>query len=134
MKLLLDTHIVLWYIANDARLSSYMKALISSRDNEVYYSLASLWEVAIKHMISVKRMPVSDEEFSDYAEKSGLKCLYLSKQHIALLKTLRRREDVKEHHDPFDRIILCQAKAENMMLMTHDSAFQGYGEACVLLV
>ena len=134
MKLLLDTHIVLWYISDDSRLSEEAKAWINNGENEVYYSLVSVWEVAIKRQIGTRKMPLSDEEFVAYAEESNMNCLTLTKDHIAALKTLALKEAAKEHHDPFDRMLICQAKAENMLFMTHDQLLQGYGEPCVLLV
>ena len=134
MKLLLDTHILLWYVTNDSKLSVQAKTWIDDLQNEVYYSLVSLWEVSIKHQISSSKMPVSDEELSVYAEQSGIRCLNLTKRHISLIKTLHRNENAKPHHDPFDRILICQAKAENMMFITHDSLIPDYGESCVVFV
>ena len=134
MKLLLDTHIVLWYISEDSRLSEEAKAWINNGENEVYYSLVSVWEVAIKRQTGTRKMPLSDEEFVAYAEESNMNCLMLTKDHIAVLKTIALKESAKEHHDPFDRMLICQAKAENMLFMTHDQLLQGYGEPCVLLV
>ena len=112
MKLLLDTHIVLWYITDDQRLPVIAREMINNPENEVYYSMVSLWEVAIKHQISSQRMPVSDESFSRFAEASGLLCMQLKKEHIAVLKTLNRKKEAKEHHDPFDsmHIISCGIK------------------------
>ena len=133
MRLLLDTHILLWYLTDDAKLPKKAKAMIDDAE-QACYSIISLWEVAIKHSISVERMPVSDEELSVYADKTGFECLPLSKHHVAVLKTLRREPGTREHHDPFDRILLCQAKTENLMLLTHDALLQGYGEPCVLVV
>ena len=134
MKLLLDTHIVLWYITDDSRLSEEARAWINNGENEVYYSLVSVWEVAIKRQIKARNMPVTDEEFIKYAEESGINCLILKKEHIAALKTIALKEYAKEHHDPFDRMLICQAKAENILLMTHDELLRGYGEPCVLIV
>ncbi len=134
MKILLDTHIILWYFTNDAKLPKNAEDWINSADNEVYYSIVSLWEVAIKHHINPDRMPISDEEFSEYAEKTGFTCLALSKDHIALLKTLHRKNNTKDHHDPFDRMLICQAKAESMMLLTHDSLIPGYEEPCIVYI
>ena len=134
MKLLLDTHIVLWYITDDQRLPVLAREMINNPENEVYYSMVSLWEVAIKHQISSQRMPVSDESFSKFAEASGLLCMQLKKEHIAALKTLNRKKEAKEHHDPFDRMLISQAKQENVLLITHDSALTGYDEACILYV
>ena len=134
MMYLLDTHIVLWYITDSDRLPARIKAAINSLDNVICYSIVSVWEVAIKHQISLLRMPVSDEDFSRYADDSGMICLMLAKQHIAALKTLRRMPGAREHHDPFDRMLLAQAKTENMTLISHDRLLLGYGESCILTV
>ena len=134
MKLLLDTHILLWYITDDMRLSSKAKNWINDETNEAYYSLVTLWEVAIKHQISSDRMPVSDDELANYADQCGIVCLPLTKQHISLLKSLTRAKEEKPHHDPFDRMLICQAKAEGMLLVTHDSLIPGYRESCIAFV
>ena len=133
MRLLLDTHILLWYLTDDAKLPKKAKAWIDDAELACY-SIISLWEAAIKHSISAARMPVSDEELAVYAEKTGIECLPLSRYHVAALKTLRREPGAREHHDPFDRILLCQAKVENMMLLTRDALLRGYTESCVLFV
>ena len=134
MKILLDTHIVLWAITDDPRLSADAKGWLKNGTNDIYYSIISVWEVAIKRQTKRGRMPLNDEEFVNYAEKTGMTCLGVTKEHIALLKTLTLKQSAKEHHDPFDRILICQAKSENLMLMTHDDALQGYGEPCVLIL
>ena len=134
MKLLLDTHVVLWYITEDERLSDEAKAWINNGENEVYYSLVSVWEVAIKHLAKRNKMPLTDEDFVSYAEETGMSFLALEKKHIAMLKTLTLQEAAKEHHDPFDRILISQAKSENMLLLTHDRLLKGYGEPCVITI
>ena len=134
MRYLLDTHIVLWYITDSDKLSNSIKGIINSMDNTIYYSIVSVWEVAIKHNISAQRMPITDEDFSRYADESGMTCLALTKDHIAALKTLRRIAGSGEHHDPFDRMLMAQAKTENLMLISHDRLLQGYDEDCLLTV
>ena len=134
MKILLDTHIALWYASSDAKLPEKARELICDGAECVYYSIISLWEVAIKHNISSKRMPVSDTEFADYAENLGFVFQPMEREHIALLKTLHLAPGAQEHRDPFDRMLICQAKAEGMRLLTHDALLQGYNEPCVLLV
>ena len=134
MRYLLDTHIVLWYITDADKLSSRIKETIGSPANAIYYNIVSVWEIAIKRQISTLRMPISDEEFSRYADGSGMMCLPLEKEHIAALKTLRRAAGAEEHHDPFDRMLIAQAKTENMTFISHDRLLRGYGESCVLTV
>ena len=134
MKLLLDTHIILWYLNNDAKLSVKAKGWIDKEDNEIFNSIVSLWEVAIKHIISPDRMVTTEEILSEYAENTGFNLLPLKLQHVILLKTLHRQNDAKKHNDPFDRMLICQAKAENMMFLTHDSLIPGYDGPCVVYV
>ncbi|MBQ9564842.1 MAG: type II toxin-antitoxin system VapC family toxin [Synergistaceae bacterium] len=134
MRYLLDTHIVLWYITDSEKLSDNVKEAINSSYNDIYYSIVSVWEVAIKHQISISRMPVSDEDFSRYAECSGMTCLALSKEHIAALKTLKMAAEAGKHHDPFDRMLIAQAKTEGMTLISHDRLLRGYGENCIVIV
>ena len=130
----MDTHIVLWAIADTAKLSDEVIKILEKESNEVFYSVASVWEVAIKHKIKPENMPVSEEEFVALCEKIGFIRLPVETGHIFLLKTLARSEDAPKHNDPFDRMLLAQAKYENLKLLTHDSQFPYYGENCVMSV
>lgn len=71
MRILLDTHIALWAIANTSKLSDEVIELLEKESNEVFYSMASVWEVAIKHIIKPENMPVSEEEFVRLCEDTG---------------------------------------------------------------
>ncbi len=132
MRMLLDTHIVLWAIADTAKLSAKMKKLLESKENEVFYSLASVWEVAIKHKIRPEQMAMSEEEFVEFCKKTGFAQLNIKTEHIFCLKTLVRDETAPKHNDPFDRMLLAQAKYEKLKLVTHDSMLSYYGEACIM--
>lgn len=134
MNLLLDTHIALWYASNDARLPPKARRLICEEADSVHYSIVSVWEVALKHSISKERMPVSDDEFLEYVEGLQFVFLPIEKQHVSALKTLCLAPGAKEHRDPFDRMLLCQAKTEGLVFLTHDALLQGYEEPCVLVV
>ncbi len=134
MKVLLDTHIVLWAIADTARLSEEVIKLLESKDNEVFYSVASIWEVAIKHKIRPEQMPVSEETFVDLCQKTGFVQLPIKSEHIFLLKTLVRPETAPKHNDPFDRMLLAQAKYEKLKLITHDAMLPYYEEDCIMSV
>ncbi len=72
MRILLDTHIALWAIADTSKLSDEVTKLLENESNEVFYSMASVWEVAIKHIIKPENMPVSDEEFVRLCEDTGI--------------------------------------------------------------
>lgn len=104
MRILLDTHIALWAVADTGKLSKEVFQLLETGKNEIYYSVAFVWEVAIKHYVRPEQMP------------------------IFMVKTLKRSADAAKHNDPFDRILLSQAKCENMTLLTHDSLSPYYGE------
>ena len=133
MRILLDTHIALWAIANTSKLSDEVIELLEKESNEVFYSMASVWEDAIKHIIKPENMPVS-EEFVRLCEDTGFTRLPIEAAHIFLLKTLSRPNDAPKHNDPFDRLLIAQAKYENLVLLTHDSQFPYYGEKCVMSV
>ena len=130
--LLLDTHIILWMISDDKRLSQKAKTIIKENFDSVYYSIASMWEVQIKY--GVKKMPISGIDFMHYCEQSGYHKLPIDDLHVKELVGLERDESAPPHNDPFDRIMLSQAKAEGFTCLTHDSLFRGYNEPCVIEV
>ena len=134
MRILLDTPIALWAIADTAKLPDEVIKILEEESNEVFYSVASVWEVAIKHKIKPENMPVSEEEFVALCEKTGFTQLPVKIEHIFLLKTLKRADNSPKHNDPFDRMLLSQAKYEELKLLTHDSQFPYYGENCVMSV
>lgn len=76
MKILLDTHIALWAMIDTAKLSEEVIHMLETRKNEVYYSIASVWEIAIKHKIRTEQMPISEEKFVRLCKKQGL-CSFL---------------------------------------------------------
>ena len=82
MKILLDTHIALWAMTDTAKLSEEVIHMLESGKNEVYYSIASVWEIAIKHKIRPEQMPVSEEEFVRLCEKTGFTQLSIEPEHI----------------------------------------------------
>lgn len=134
MKLLLDTHIAIWAIENNPRLPKKALLLIDDRGNDIYYSTASAWEVAIKHAIRPNSMLMSGDEFMSYCEASGFWEFPISGGHVRALESLSRPDGAPKHNDPFDRIMLAQAKQGGMLFLTHDHLMGDYGEECVLLV
>lgn len=134
MNILLDTHILLWAISNDNRLSEKARKLIENPENEIYYSTASLWEIELKKIAHPDLMPVSAKELYDYCDESGFHKLPIREIHIYSLSALKREENAPPHKDPFDRLLICQALTENMLFVTHDSLLSGYNEPCVIIV
>ena len=131
-EILLDTHIILWAISNDERLSDEMRKYILNPANEIYYSIASMWEAQIKY--SKQKLPVSGIELMHFCEQSGYHKVPIDDLHIKELAGLEREESAPPHNDPFDRILLSQAKAEGFTFLTHDPFFRGYNEPCVIEV
>lgn len=134
MNVLLDTHILLWALSNDARLPEKARKLIENENNEIYYSIVSLWEVEIKHLSHPDAMPVSAKQLTEYCMQSGFRKMSIKENHIFAMANLKREKDAPPHKDPFDRILICQTFTENMIFVTHDSLISGYSEPCILTV
>lgn len=134
MNVLLDTHILLWALSEDKRLSDKAREIIMEPGNAVYYSVISVWEIAIKHALHPDNVKLTGKELSGFCREAGLLSLDLRDKHVYSLEEIRRDDDAPKHNDPFDRILLSQAKTENMSFLTHDTMFQGYGERCVMIV
>ena len=134
MKLLLDTHILLWAITDDPRLSEKARKLIQNPDNEIFYSIVSPWEVEINRLAHPDKMPIGGEALVKYCIESGYRRHTIREEHVFLLHTLRWEQAAPPHHDPFDRILICQCMADDMLFITHDTRLSGYNEPCVLTV
>ena len=122
MRLLLDTHTFLWFIDGDTALSPYARQLIEDRTNERLLSIASLWEMAIK--ASLGRLTLA-------LPFTGLVAEHVHGNAIELFEILPRHLDVLttlpfHHKDPFDRMIIAQSQAENIPILSRDSAFDDY--------
>ena len=134
MKILLDTHIAIWAVLDSTELSDSAKAIILDENNEIYYSAASVWEITIKHMAHPETFLFSGKHLAKGSEANGFISLPIFNKHSAELETLTRSKDAPPHKDPFDRILLAQAKAEGMKFMTHDSLIPYYNEPLVMIV
>jgi len=119
-------------IAGDKRLSQKARNIIKANIGSIYYSIASMWETQIKY--DRKKLPISGIEFMHYCEESGYHKLPIDDLHVKELAGLERDEAAPPHNDPFDRIMLSQAKAEGFTFLTHDPFFRGYNEPCVVEV
>ncbi|NGM18123.1 PIN domain-containing protein [Eggerthellaceae bacterium zg-893] len=134
MRVLLDTHILLWALTDDVRLPKVARSIIQDATNQILYSVASSWEIAIKHALHPEKIGFTAEDVVGYCEQAGFWALPIENRHVAALETLRRPADAAPHNDPFDRIMIAQAKADALLFVTHDSLVSDYGEACVLAV
>ncbi len=134
MNLLLDTHIAVWALNDDPSLSPKARDLILDPDNTIYYSVVSVWEVLLKHARRPDSIPFNENDFSEGVKEAGFIPLGLADKHILAVHTLSRPDTVKEHNDPFDRLLLAQAKVENLSFLTHDELIPGYDEKCIIPV
>jgi len=134
MNLLLDTHILLWYINDDPRLTKKAKDIISDSDNEVYFSTLSVWEIQIKKDIypnfEIKNINNFVVDLIDY----GFKPLPFYPKHIYQLENLKLKNENVIHKDPFDNGLLAQAKSCKIKFMSHDRCFKNYDEDCLIMV
>ena len=126
MKILLDTHILVWYFEDNAKLSQKARNLIEDDYNEIYYSLISVLEIEIKHTAHPDRLSLDGEKFISYCQKLGFIQAPLGVEHVLEIKNLIRKENTPPHRDPFDRLMLCQAIVEDMKFMTHDKRIAEY--------
>lgn len=134
MNLLLDTHILIWALNEDRRLPERARDMILDSDNAVYYSTVSIWEVSIKHVNHPENVEFTGKELAEFCREAGFLPLEIKDKHVFALETLTRMEDAPPHHDPFDRMLIAQAKVENMSFLTHDSLLPYYGEKCIIAV
>ncbi|CAM2160198.1 type II toxin-antitoxin system VapC family toxin [Paraburkholderia tropica] len=120
MRLLLDTHVYLWALMDDRKLSKVARKLILDAD-EVYVSSASIWEASIKS--SLGKLDVDIEQLVEQIEASGFRELPVRALHAARVRSL---PDI--HRDPFDRMLVAQALTEPLRLMTADAHLSKYTE------
>ncbi|MEZ4526881.1 MAG: type II toxin-antitoxin system VapC family toxin [Desulfobacterales bacterium] len=122
MKLLLDTHIFLWYISKDSRLPNAMLEAIRNPDNEVFLSVVSVWETIIKYQIGKLRLPQNPETYLPIQRKRhSISSLVLDESTVCHLSKLP-----SIHRDPFDRILICQAIEHGLTIATVDNAIKSY--------
>jgi len=122
MKLLLDTHIFLWYITADLRLPTLFRDAIREPKNEVFLSVASLWETTIKYNLGKLPLPQSPDIYIPIERRRHqIKSLSLHENAVKELAQLPAL-----HRDPFDRILICQALANDLTILTVDSQIQSY--------
>lgn len=134
MNLLLDTHILIWALNDDPKLPEKAKEMILDKDNTVYYSSVSVWEISIKHANHPDNVEFTGKELSQFCQEAGLLPLEMRDKHVFALETITRAEDAPPHHDTFDRMLIAQAKAENMSFITHDALLPYYEENCIVPV
>jgi PIN domain nuclease of toxin-antitoxin system len=122
MKLLLDTHVYLWWLLADRRLIHTVRHAISGRRTTVYISAVNIWEATIK--AGLGRLELQGQDLAAEIMANGFVELPVSARHAQAVGQLPRH-----HCDPFDRLLIAQAHAEGLTMVTHDPAFAAYGTA-----
>ncbi|MGH8296322.1 MAG: type II toxin-antitoxin system VapC family toxin [Steroidobacteraceae bacterium] len=119
MRVLLDTHLLLWALASPRRLSSKARQRIES--SEVFASAASIWEISIKSALG--KLQANPAEVLSGVQPAGFEHLHITGEHTAEVANLPHL-----HKDPFDRLLVAQALLEKMILLTDDDTLGGYGD------
>ncbi|MBX6422359.1 type II toxin-antitoxin system VapC family toxin [Thermosulfurimonas sp. F29] len=122
---LLDTQVFLWWLSDDPRLGKVARDIIADPDKAIYVSAASAWEIAIKKALGKLKAPT---ELAEILEEEGFLELPVFFRHAEYLEKLPWY-----HKDPFDRMLIAQALAENLILITADRKFEPYGVSLVRL-
>ncbi|MGH7917618.1 MAG: type II toxin-antitoxin system VapC family toxin [Candidatus Binataceae bacterium] len=123
MRLLVDTHVLLWAIAEPDKLSARWRAMLESSENEILFSAASIWELAIKLRIGRLSLPVGLNDLIQTAKLMELMELPISAAHAAGVRQLPLY-----HRDPFDRVLVAQAIHEPARLLTADFVLRQYSD------
>ena len=118
MKILLDTHFLLWWLADDPALGERGRGLISTAENLVLFSAASIWEIRIKQAIGKLDLP---DEFRDVLATQAFEPLAVTAEHAHAVKDLPLL-----HRDPFDRMLIAQARIERLTILTRDQIISRY--------
>ena len=112
---MLDTHLLLWAAGDPARLSDEARALINASDNDLFFSVASIWEIAIKRGLSLEDFPVDPRVLRRGLLDNGYNELAIVSAHAVAIDSLPNI-----HKDPFDRLLVAQAMVEGIILLTSD--------------
>jgi PIN domain nuclease of toxin-antitoxin system len=122
MKILLDTCVFLWIVTGDGKLSKHAKKQFLDPGNDIYLSTVSAWEISIKYALGRLLLPESPGRFiPDLRRRHGMDSLPLDEEsalHLARLPAL--------HNDPFDRMLVCQAIVQGMLILTPDELISQY--------
>lgn len=123
MRLLLDTHTLIWWLTEDLSLPASARRLIASRNSEVLVSAVSAWEIATK--VRLGRLEAAADlarDFGGYLARERFESLSISTEH-----GIRAGSLPGAHKDPFDRILVAQAQIESLLIVSNDSLLDGYG-------
>jgi PIN domain nuclease of toxin-antitoxin system len=119
VRLLVDTHVLLWWLADDRKLAKSARVIIANPDNDVLVSAASLWEISIK--VALGRLEVELDDLEQNIATTGFRSLAINYRHALIAGRLPAI-----HRDPFDRMLIAQASVEELRVVSHDQVFERY--------
>ncbi len=134
MDYILDTHIAMWAIEGNERLSKEAVDIISDEENNIYFSALSVMEIGIKHQKNPRKMIRSGKEFYEKCLDAGYYTLPMKPKHAIYMDGLKLKEGCIDNGDPIDRGLIAQAKEEGMILLSHDRLMEYYDEDCIRMV
>lgn len=126
MTFLVDTHAFLWFVTGDSKLSRPARRTLEDADAEWYVSAATVWELAIKSSLGRLALPAPAADYITGKVQQGLRMLPIDWSHAAAVERLPFH-----HRDPFDRLLIAQAQAERLTVVTPDRVFRQYGVSVV---
>ena len=122
MRLLLDTHVFLWWVYDDPKLTQISKTVIEDTANIKYISVVTAWELAIKSgQGKLKLNQAAGDFYNKYVEQNGFEVMHLSLHHLFAVENLPLH-----HKDPFDRLLIAQAQIEKLAIVSADTALDAY--------
>jgi PIN domain nuclease of toxin-antitoxin system len=122
MKLLLDTHVFLWFISGDERLPEDKREYIRDPENDIYLSVVSIWEAIIKYQLGKLQLPEPPEKYLPLQrERHEILSLALDEASVSYLSQLP-----SIHRDPFDRMLICQSNIHHLPILTVDDVIRKY--------
>jgi PIN domain nuclease of toxin-antitoxin system len=121
MRVLIDTHALLWYLQGDANLSNLALATIEDKDNNIFVSIVSLWEIAIKSGLGKLELQRPFESLEADLQRLDIKILPIAFAELNIYRSLPLH-----HRDPFDRILIAQAIGNSLTIITRDALFELY--------
>ncbi|MEQ1510797.1 MAG: type II toxin-antitoxin system VapC family toxin [Sphingopyxis sp.] len=124
MKLLLDTNALIWWLRDDPRLGPRVKQLIADEESKILVSIVSLWEISMKWRVG--KLEYAGSTFLEALEAEEIEPLAIATDHLLALETLGMH-----HKDPFDHLIIAQAKVERAIIITSDREMAAYGVPCI---
>ncbi len=124
MKVLLDTNALIWWMEDDAHLGPQARNILANPANLIVASLVSIWEITMKWRSG--KYPLSGAAYAQFVEDEGVDMIGILPGHVAAIEALDYH-----HKDPFDHLIIAQAKVEGAVIMTSDEAMRAYGVRCI---